>query len=154
MSIAENIVSTIHCTNQTLMAFEFEMMITSGLISFEECWKIKNCSDDLLRILKEIGHLDLILEKVMVGIFYSLAFFLGILGNLLVILTIVLGPKSRSATEVDVINPCLLNLAAADLLIIIFVIPIRVFLYFLKYSLILYFIICMKILEIPSTMLQ
>lgn len=47
-------------------------------------------------------------------------------GNALVIGTVVFGPRVRSPGGVDVINPCLLCLATADLLLVLLVLPLRV----------------------------
>lgn len=72
---------------------------------------------------------------IIVGIFFSITFFVGLVGNSLVVLTILLNKRMRNST-----NILILNLAIADLIFIIFCIPftglnyVLEFWYFGKYN--------------------
>ena len=126
----ESFETTINFINNTLSEIEWEIKLLADPQKYiDECPLIPECLSALVKVLDRPSAEEeqaILFEKVAVSIFYIMALIFGLLGNLLVILTAALGRKSRSLTGVDVINPCLLSLAAADLLIILFVIPIRV----------------------------
>jgi allatostatin receptor len=56
--------------------------------------------------------------SIVVGVIYSFTFIVGLIGNLLVVLTILLHKRMRNST-----NLIILNLAIADLIFIIFCVP-------------------------------
>lgn len=94
-----------------------------------KCSDNESCVDELLCILRNLNSdvaAQAVPEKVAVTTLYGLFFLFGLMGNLLVIITVTLGKKARTSMGVDVLCPCLLTLALADLLIILFVVPLRV----------------------------
>ena len=111
------------------MEATWEMRILANSFDMNQCARDDMCLSVLARILSGYNsemESDAMAEKVFVSVFHGVFLVFGLLGNLLVITTVALGAKPRTLTGVDVINPCLMTLAVADLLIILFVIPIRV----------------------------
>ena len=56
--------------------------------------------------------------SIVIGVIYSFTFIVGLIGNLLVVLTILIHKRMRNST-----NILILNLAIADLIFIIFCVP-------------------------------
>ena len=100
-------------------------------ICYEDPTALQNCNEILAREL--LGHtvMQAHLERLMVLILYGAMLVFGLVGNLLVIATVTLNPARSALQPVDAVGqlfyPCLLYLATADLLLIVFCIPLRVF---------------------------
>lgn len=107
----------------------WEMLIMTDELQLTECEQNLSCLQFLIERFKEFNEEMAYIanfEKILVSVIYGLFLLFGLIGNILVIATVTLSARSMTPTGVDVINPCLLTLASADLLIILLVIPIRV----------------------------
>ena len=119
-----------HCNNSNMIN-SYLVLRTQLEICFDDPTSFQNCNEILWRELRGNSLMTAQLERLMVLIFYGATLAFGLVGNLLVIATVTLKPARSAQQPVDpagkIFYPCLLCLATADLLLIAFCIPLRVF---------------------------
>ena len=109
--------------NSTLYGVDLASIFTDFLEGNESANGSTNGTDELYEYTYDINMADLIpLEDMLpVTLTYSLTLLIGLIGNILVIFSILYYRRMRTTT-----NVFLLSLASADLLLVVLCVPIKV----------------------------